>query len=249
MLDLESTAANNAMFGSFPLLYKLGRFLPMMKRAQAISDRLREYAEQSLERYRRVLENDPEKVQKTLFTKLYQGIDDETLTHKEINDEAQIYIVAGSDTTANTLTYLTWRLCLPENRHIKYRLLKELDTLPESDFSDSDLKHLPYLGNIISETLRLHAAVPGGLRRVVPEGGAVIGGYQLPAGGEVMTNCYSIHRNAQVFPDPETFDPDRWENPSKEMKDAFLPYGGGSRGKSYTTTFSFVPAIIQFIGS
>ena len=60
MLDLESTAANNAMFGSFPLLYKLGRFLPMMKRAQAISDRLREYAEQSLERYRRVLENDPD---------------------------------------------------------------------------------------------------------------------------------------------------------------------------------------------
>ncbi|KAI0909798.1 putative cytochrome P450 [Ustulina deusta] len=229
MRDLEATGATNAMLASFPTLYRFGRFVPALKEAKAIQDRLRSYAEQSLARYQDGLEKNPGAITRSLFTKLYQAHDEETLTDKEINEEAQIYIVAGSDTTANTLTYLIWRLCLPENAHLKARLTTELDTLPGGEPTEKELKSLPYLNKVICETLRLHSAVPGCLRRIIPEGGAVIGGFPLPAGGEVMTNAYCLHRNEEVFPNAEEFDPDRWENPTKQMKDAYLPFGGGSR--------------------
>ncbi|KAF2966207.1 hypothetical protein GQX73_g7377 [Xylaria multiplex] len=230
--DLEVIGATNAMLACFPTLYRFARFLPVLKEAKAIQDRLRSYAEQSLARYRDRLEKNPGGFTRSLFTKLYQAHDEETLTDKEINEEAQIYIVAGSDTTANTLTYLTWRLSLPENAHLKARLIEELGTLSSGELTESELKGLPYLNRVISETLRLHSAVPGCLRRIIPDGGAVIGGFPLPAGGEVMTNAYCLHRNEEVFPNPEKFDPDRWDNPTKQMKDAYLPFGGGSRGKS-----------------
>ncbi|CAJ2505542.1 Uu.00g129360.m01.CDS01 [Anthostomella pinea] len=241
MLDLEVTGATNAMMASFPTLYRFAQFLPVLKEAAAVQDRLRSYADQSLRRYRDLLEEKPDEVKATLFTKVYKGEDDETLTNKEINEEAQIYIVAGSDTTANSLTYLTWRLCLPENAHIKAKLVRELATLPGPKPTDTELRGLPYLNNVITETLRLHSAVAGALRRVIPQGGATIGGYSLPAGGEVMTNAYSLHRNAAAFTDPDKFDPDRWVNPTRDMKDAYLPFGGGSRGTSQLAPKQILP--------
>ena len=70
-----------------------------------------QFAEDSLRRYQNLVDKDPENPPPTLFTKLFRGEEDEALTMKEIRDEAMIYILAGSDTTALTLTYLVWAVC------------------------------------------------------------------------------------------------------------------------------------------
>lgn len=160
---------------------------------------------------------------------------------KEIRDEAMIYILAGSDTTALTLTYLVWAVC--RDAAIRDRLVRELAGLPGGggggSLADAELRRLPYLNQVVDEALRLYASAPAGLPRVVPRGGATLAGHALPAGTVVSTQAYSMHRIEGVFPDPEVFDPSRWEGATKEMRDACMPWGGGSRSEYPFSPLSF----------
>ncbi|KAJ5600833.1 Cytochrome P450 E-class group I [Penicillium hetheringtonii] len=183
------------------------------------------YAHQSVQRYVNHLAENPENPKPTLFTKMFD-MEKSGMSQSDIRDEAQGYIVAGSDTTAITLTYLVYSVC--KNPEVQTKLVEELSQLPEP-VSDRDLRDLPYLNNIITETLRLHTAVPFGLPRAVPPEGAQFNEHVLPGGVTVSTQSYSLHRDPKIFPDPERFKPERWENTTKEMKDVSLPFGGGSR--------------------
>lgn len=171
----------------------------MIKRIAAIGNRITQYAAQSVERYEDMIAQDPENPKPTLFTKLFDT-EKSGLTNDDIRQEAQAYIVAGSDTTAITLTYLTY--AVSGDTRVRDKLVAELATLP-ADFSDHDLKKLPYLRIVILETLRLYTAVPFGLPRIVPPEGANFVGYQIPAGTTVSTQAYSLHRDPAIFPDPE----------------------------------------------
>jgi cytochrome P450 len=165
----------------------------------------------------------------TVFSKVYKGAGEETVTPVEVQSNAQAYIVAGSDTTSTTLDYLVWAVC--RHPEVKSRLLKELDALHEG-FTYEDLRHVPYLDHVIDEVLRRFPTVPSGLPREVPAGGAQIGDHHIPAGYTVTAQSYTLHRDPNAFPDPEKFDPSRWENPTKAMKDASMPFGAGSRSES-----------------
>ncbi|RYO94883.1 hypothetical protein DL766_004673 [Monosporascus sp. MC13-8B] len=226
--DLESTGRYIALSTVFPILNVILPFIPVPQISSAFTarGRLRPYAIQSLQRHQDLVEKETADAKPTLFSKMYKAGEDESLTTDEIILHAQLYIAAGSDTTAATLTYLVWSVCRDAN--VKRQLVEELKTLSD-DFTDGDLKGLPYLNQVIEEALRLWAAVPTGLPRVVPEGGATFGKHWLPSGAVVLTQAYSLHRNAHAFPQPETFDPSRWEKPTVAMKDCFMPFGGGSR--------------------
>ncbi|KAI0427682.1 cytochrome P450 [Xylaria sp. FL1042] len=230
--DLQSVGKLASYRSAFPSLFRLsvrsGIPLPILSKAQMYGQRIRNYSKQSLNRHRAIVERDGPDARPTVFTKVYKAQGDETITQEEVGDNAQAYIVAGSDTTSNTLTYLTWSVC--RDPQIRTRLVKELKVLPDS-FNYEDLRQvdLPYLEHVIDETLRRFPAVPAGLPREVPEGGAEICGYHIPARYTVTIQNYSLHRNLDAFPNPEKFDPSRWENVTPAMKDAFIPFGGGSR--------------------
>ncbi|KAJ9486076.1 hypothetical protein VN97_g7272 [Penicillium thymicola] len=226
-LDLERIASLQPIRTTFPNLVYFGKYLPLpvFKRTIETGKRMISYTSQSIDRYNKMITENPSNPKKTLFTKLFDT-EKGGLTPEEIKNEAQGYIVAGSDTTAVTLTYLTYAVC--GNKRIRDELVAEVAALSEP-IHDNDLRNLPYLNMVISETLRLHTAVPFGLPRAVPSGGASFKGYFLPSGATVSTQSYSLHRDPTVFPDPDTFNPERWENPTKEMKDISIPFGGGSR--------------------
>ncbi|KAI0007687.1 cytochrome P450 [Xylariaceae sp. FL0662B] len=227
--DLEVVGILGGVRATFPFLTRLAMNsvpVPFIKGVAAATCRIKAYAQESLQRHKELVDNNSAKPRPTLFSKMYKACDEETLNPVEIRDNAQTYIVAGSDTTANTLTYLLWSVC--RHPEIKARLLEELRTLPE-DFTDDNLKTLSYLTKIIDETLRLYSAVPAGLPRLVPSGGAELGGYFVPEQCTVLTQAYSLHRNAEAFSNPERFDPSRWEKPTRLMKDSYMPFGGGSR--------------------
>ncbi|KAL0254661.1 hypothetical protein SLS55_010141 [Diplodia seriata] len=107
-----------------------------------------------------------------------------------------ILIFAGSGTTANTLTFLNYAVL--SRPALQQALEEELSTLQEG-YSDADLEQLPLLNAIINETLRLYCAVPGSLPRVVPAGGATIGGYFIPEGTTVSTQAYTLHRDENLW--------------------------------------------------
>lgn len=234
---------------TFPMLARLamqGYPIPGFKENTDLVRSLRRYATESLNRYKKLVEDNPDKPFPTLFTRLFKGEEEENLTFKEIVDEAQTYIIAGTDTTAITLTYVVWRVC--QNPKIRQRLVEELQQLPD-DFKDHDAMKMPYLNQVIEESLRLHGAAPSGLPRVVPPEGATLAGQYLPGGSVVCTQAWSLHRNEEIFPDPERFDPDRWAAPTKSMKDASMPFGGGSRSKDLPVPhssifFSWLPNVL-----
>lgn len=202
--------------------------LPFFRRVTEASQHIRRYGEESLVRYHNLVSSDPDRVKRSLFTKLFQAEQNETITFDEICANAQGYILAGSDTTASTLTYLIWSVC--QQPDIRNELVDQLQTLP-SLFCDDHLRQLPYLNHIIDETLRLYSAAPSGLPREVPSEGADIAGYWLKGGSIVCAQAYSMHRNPTIFPNPERFDPSRWEAPTRAMTESFVPFSRGPRSE------------------
>ncbi|KAJ5468765.1 hypothetical protein N7475_006517, partial [Penicillium sp. IBT 31633x] len=227
-LDMERLLRFQAIRTTFPTALKIASYvpLPVFKAAADAGNRLEMYAAQSVDRYKTLISQNPSEPKQTLFTKLFD--EKSGISYSDITHEAQSYIIAGSDTTAITLTYLVYAVC--QDSRIQKKLVTELASLPEP-VTDKSLRDLPYLNHTINETLRLYSAVPTGLPRLVPPEGAEFNGYPVLPGTTVSTQAYSLHRQHDIFPNPErqVFNPERWENPTKEMKDASLPFGGGSR--------------------
>ena len=198
---------------------------------------MRSYAEDSLARHKRSILADPDNAWPSLLSKLLadEGREEKTgltISYEDLVTNAQSYIIAGTDTTALSLTYLVWEVC--RNRRIRDTLVTELRTLGQTDSSmldDEQLRSLKYLNNVVYETLRLHPAVAAGLPRQVPPGGAEFEGYYIPAGTVITSQAYSVSRNCDIFPEPELFKPERWDNTTKDMQDSIMAFGSGSRGK------------------
>lgn len=110
-----------------------------------------------------------------------------------------MFTVAGTDTTAVTMTYLVW--CVFSRPELREKIEAEVAALSD-DYTDSDLLNLPWLNAIISETLRLYGPISSALPRVAPPDGAALGGVSIPGGTLISTQSYTIHRDPDLFPKP-----------------------------------------------
>jgi len=72
-------------------------------------------------------------------------------------------------------------------------------------------------------------ANPSRLPRRVPSGGWTHLGFYFPANTNVGVAPYEFHLNPKVFPEPNSFAPDRWLNPTDEMLRDWIPFGFGTR--------------------
>ncbi|KAI1273301.1 cytochrome protein [Xylaria sp. FL0933] len=227
--ELEQGSLVGALRCTFPLLVHLCSYvpLPLFRRAHDAGERMTRYASDSLERYRNLVDSSAaDKMPETLFSRVFKAQGEGTMPYNEIRDEALNYITAGSDTVSVTLTYLTWRLS--RRTDIRDKLVEELRALPPG-FGASALRELPFLNQVIDETLRLYSATPPPFQRVVPSGGARLAGHYMPGGIEVSAQAYSMHRDPAVFPLPGEFRPERWASPTTAMRDSFVPFGRGAR--------------------
>ncbi|KAH7371599.1 cytochrome P450 [Cadophora sp. MPI-SDFR-AT-0126] len=152
------------------------------------------------------------------------------LTEFEVSFEAGGFIVAGSGTTAVTLTYLVWAVL--SHPDIQKRLEAEVAGL-DLDYSDAQLEKLPYLNGVIDEALRLYGAAPGSLPRSAPKGGFTLhGGYFIPEMTTVSSQAFSLHRDESIYPNAQSFMPERFldsQGQYASTKALFVPFGAGSR--------------------
>ncbi|KAL6169594.1 hypothetical protein ACJQWK_04607 [Exserohilum turcicum] len=173
-----------------------------------------------------------------IFAKVIEDCEKEGDGHiddMDVRIEAMNVIIAGTDTTGVTLTYLTWAVL--QRPQLQAALEAEVAALNDH-FTENDLIALPLLNAVIEETLRLYGAAPSSLPRVVPPGGASFAGHHIPQGVTVDTQAYTLHRDASIWSDPLTFNPNRWiaspnegiaEAHSPAAKLAFHPFGAGAR--------------------
>jgi cytochrome P450 len=122
-----------------------------------------------------------------------------SLTDEDVGTEAGNFIVAGSDTTANTLTYLVWAVL--KHPELQTQLEDEIAQLSD-ELSMAELEASSILNSVIEETLRLYGAAPGALPRNVPAQGMTVVGYHIPGGVEVSTQAYTNHRDPLMFSEP-----------------------------------------------
>jgi cytochrome P450 len=140
-----------------------------------------------------------------IFAKIIEDCEKEGEGHMDDMDvriEAMNIIIAGTDTTGVTLTYLTWAVL--QRPQLQAALEAETASLKEG-FTERDLINLPLLNATIEETLRLYGAAPSSLPRVVPQGGTRFAGHYIPQGVTVDTQAYTFHRDPQIWSDPLTY--------------------------------------------
>jgi cytochrome P450 len=182
-----------------PVVHTILRHIPN-KRAQQIAtadDVVYEYGAHAIRHMRSGNGN-----ALNLFGQMLAASDSEdkvSMTEKDVREEAGNLIVAGSDTTAVTLTYLVWAVL--KQPDLQARLEKEIGHLSD-ELTMAELEAAPILNSVIDETLRLYGAAPGALPRTVPSQGLTVSGYHIPADVEVSTQAYTNHRDPVLFPDP-----------------------------------------------
>ncbi|KAL6355495.1 hypothetical protein LRP88_11088 [Fusarium phalaenopsidis] len=115
-----------------------------------------------------------------------------------LHGDAHLIVVAGSDTTAVTITSLFYELS--QRLDICSQLQEEIDEYKKehtkSDYAS--LSHLKLLQACIDETLRLHPVVPSGLQRMTPPEGLQIGDTFIPGDTIVQVPSYTLQRGKQL---------------------------------------------------
>ncbi|KAL5435669.1 hypothetical protein PMIN05_007120 [Paraphaeosphaeria minitans] len=140
-------------------------------------------------------------------------------------------IVAGSDTTHATLTWLVWELCTHKDAQAKLRNITDKLAPDQSFLNAEDVANCPHLDGAINESLRLHPAVPSGLQRETPPSGITLpDGTYIPGETTVWMPIHTLQRDERSFPEPLKFMPERWTDEAPEYvkdKRAFIPFSAG----------------------
>jgi cytochrome P450 len=196
---LQLALLGGVLRAEFPFMHSLLRYLPLesVRKMVTADEVVFEHGAVAIQNMRSGQGNNT-----NLFGQMLAASDDYekvALTDKSVREEAGNLIVAGSDTTAVTLTYLVWAVL--KDPVLQARLEEEV--IGFSDALDmAELENAPLLNSVIEETLRLYGAAPGALPRIVPSQGMTLAGHQLPAGTEVSTQAYTLHRDPRLFQEP-----------------------------------------------
>lgn len=158
--------------------------------------------------------------------KSYSELDD-----LDIASECADHFLAGINTTSDTLLFLIWILSRPENLSIQQRLIQELqnaklDNIPSP--KSLVAANIPYFNAILHETLRIYALLPASepcLHHQTVE----IDGYIIPPRTTISSQVYTLHRNPDIFNEPDNFIPERWLSNDPELKRWWWAFSSGGR--------------------
>ncbi|MEW2383605.1 cytochrome P450 [Micromonospora sp. NPDC047707] len=153
---------------------------------------------------------------------------DPRVARQRMRDELVTLLLAGHETTASTLGW-TFHLV---DRHpwVRRRLHEEaVEVLGDRPPEYADLARLTYTKMVVSEAMRLYPPVWMLSRRA--RGADVVDGYRVPAGADVLICPYTLHRHPAFWPEPERFDPARFdpEMTADRPRYAYVPFGAGPR--------------------
>ncbi|WP_083086033.1 cytochrome P450 [Mycobacterium noviomagense] len=150
-----------------------------------------------------------------------------TWPRKRVRDEALTFMLAGHETTANSMSWFWYLMAL--HGQARARMLDEVDAVlggrrPTTD----DIARLPWTTACIQEAQRYYSAVWILARKAVEDD--VIDGHHIRAGTTVIIPIHHIHHDPRWWERPDDFDPTRFLGGGGERpRSAYLPFGGGRR--------------------
>lgn len=205
-------------------------YVPILRLFSSYENRVKKLGEET-DKFLQGLIDDKRGQQETGTTMIdhllvLQNSDIEYYTDQIIKGIILIMVIAGTNTSAVTLE---WALSnLLNHPDVISKARDEIDNRVGLDrlIEEADLSELPYLKNIVLETLRLHPATPLLVPHMASED-CKIGSYDMPRGTTLLVNAWAIHRDPNTWDDPDSFKPERFEKEEEAQK--LLAFGLGRR--------------------
>ncbi|CAL9622243.1 Epi-isozizaene 5-monooxygenase_(E)-beta-farnesene synthase (plasmid) [Streptomyces sp. enrichment culture] len=158
-----------------------------------------------------------------------RGRGDPASARRLLREELVTLLLAGHETTASTLGWTL--LLLARHPHVRDLVREEARAvlaggrLPEA----GDLHKLTYTTQAVQEAMRLYP--PVWILPRIARGPDEVGGFDVPAGADVLVCPYTLHRHPDLWDEPERFDPDRFDasRVAHRHRYAYIPFGAGPR--------------------
>src|SRR5579859_1615644 len=152
----------------------------------------------------------------------------DSMTDKQVHDQVLTFVAAGHETAQNTLSFTFYLLA--QHPAVREKLLAELRSVLQGRAPTAqDLPNLSYLEWVINEAWRVYPPAWTQGRRSIEA--FDLDGYHFPAGTIVIFSQWVLHHLSDIWGDPDTFRPERWDPASADKlpQFAYFPFGGGSR--------------------
>lgn len=222
--------AHDHMFELFPVPYWMPtkdnrEFKHHIKNLNRIVYRLIDSEKQNLKN--KVL-NDSSNAPLSILERLVRATDPDTnlpLDDVTLRDEVLTLLIAGYETTANTLCWVLGLIAQHEN--IQKELQEELDQNHTSINSIEFSKNYPLLYCTILEGIRIYTAIPMSSRKSVSSD--YFHEYYIPDNTSVVIPVWVIHRDERFWNNPLLFDPGRFKGQDVNKMDAYIPFSKGPR--------------------
>uniref|UniRef100_A0A7S3D1L9 Cytochrome P450 n=1 Tax=Palpitomonas bilix TaxID=652834 RepID=A0A7S3D1L9_9EUKA len=221
-------------------LGKFARYLPLSPQREIarqhniVADLIKEKVKKSLAVKASGKELKKEGEECTLLDTIIEqatGEDDKDTIDRAVS-EGLTFLLAGEDTTSNTLGFTIDFLTRPENVHYQQKVREEALAVfgSAAGFNTATrdkVNELHFCEMVISETLRL--APPAPLVDRVTHTDTVIAGHRIPAGTAVLPFFLLLHRNARYWDEPDKFKPERFGADTKIENFSYSPFSAGRR--------------------
>src|SRR3954452_4319656 len=154
----------------------------------------------------------------------------ERLSDENVRYQLVTFLIAGHETTSGLLTFALYELLRHPEALARARAQVD-EVLGERAPRFADLTRLPYLDQVLKETLRLWPTAPAFAVRPRDEETTLAGGYTVRRDQTLLVLTPQLHRDPAVWADPEHFDPDRFafERAQQLPPNAWKPFGNGQR--------------------
>ncbi|KAJ8735052.1 hypothetical protein PYW08_014302 [Mythimna loreyi] len=151
-------------------------------------------------------------------------------TDEVLAAQAFFFFLAGVDPTASGIFGVLMEL--GRNPDVLKRVQEDVDELFEKyngQLTYDSIHELKYLGNVFKETLRLYPPIAFLTRQCVKDSVLPVGKVLVEKGVRIFTAIYELHHDPKYFPEPEKFDPERFEREGEVSDDTYMPFGKGNR--------------------
>ncbi|KAI1966578.1 cytochrome P450-dit2 [Ophidiomyces ophidiicola] len=223
------------IFMNFPVLDRLGVFIPSRLRARELVQRFSDELESRVLQSHRRMHGAP--VSENVATRLIAARDSGTLTQQQFRDNLNVTFVAGQENPQLLLISILY--LLGKYPAVQSRLRDEVEGCGADRPSHAILRELPYLTSVIYESLRLFPPISQLINRCVAQPVSLGNEHFIPPGTYVGYNCYATNRDPQTWgKSADEFRPERWGATNKEIstryrhsraRAEFISFHGGSR--------------------
>lgn len=211
--NLERIASPGAyLVDTFPILMNIPKPLAPFKQE------LDELHEREHSLFRGLMEDVRERMKSGTAPQCWERDFLEHQSDFNLTDDQGAYVVgtmfeAGSGTTSAAM--MSFMLAMVHHPQWLHKLQEEVDSVCGAERLPylEDMPQLPTVRAVVKEVLRWRPVTAGGLPHMLIKDD-VYEGLFLPAGTVLHPNQWAIHREPALYPDPETFNPSRWLDPT-----------------------------------